>query len=143
MNQSGPDLLVHSDAHTALQTEAIMPEQSSMHAYLNRTKQRIDEMDATLASLETKAKEAKAESKVKSDQLIADLKKRRDEFQATAKKQAEAGAAAWQGAKSQLQSQWKGFEEQVKTFFDGLAKQVEQHQATFRDVAAARPGAMR
>ena len=31
-----------------------MAEQSSMHAYLNWTKQRIDEMDATLASLEAR-----------------------------------------------------------------------------------------
>ena len=31
--------------------EAIMAEQSSMHSYLEWTKQRIDEMDAVLASL--------------------------------------------------------------------------------------------
>ena len=56
-----------------------MAEQSSMHAYLNWTKQRIDEMDAALASLEAKASQVKAGSKEKGDQLIADLKKRRDE----------------------------------------------------------------
>jgi hypothetical protein len=66
--------------------EAMM--QSSMHFYLNWTKERIDEMDATLASLEAKASQVQADSKAKADQLIADLKKRRDEFQATAKKQA-------------------------------------------------------
>ena len=38
-----------------------MVEQSSMHAYLNWTKQRIDEMDATLASLEAKAGQMKAD----------------------------------------------------------------------------------
>ena len=32
-----------------------MPEHSSMHFYLNWTKERLDEMDATLASLEAKA----------------------------------------------------------------------------------------
>jgi hypothetical protein len=68
--------------------EAMMPEQSSAHFYLNWTKERIDEMDATLASLEAKASQVHADSKAKADQLIADLKKRRDEFQATAKKQA-------------------------------------------------------
>ena len=51
-----------------------MPEQSSMHYYLNWAKERIDEMDAALASLEVKANQAKADSKVKGDQLIADLK---------------------------------------------------------------------
>ena len=38
-----------------------MPEQSSMHFYLNWAKERIDEMDAALASLEVKASHAKAE----------------------------------------------------------------------------------
>ena len=114
-----------------------MPEQSSMHSYLNWTKQRIDEMDAVLASLEAKASEVKADSKVKADQLIADLKKRRDEFQAKAKTQAQAGEAALQAAQTQLEAQWHGFETQVKTYFDTVSEQIEQHQATFRDVAAA------
>jgi len=68
-----------------------MPAESSMHFYLNWAKERIDEMDATLASLEAKVSQVKAESKAKADQLIADLKKRRDEFRAKAKAQAEAG----------------------------------------------------
>jgi hypothetical protein len=120
-----------------------MPEQSRMHFYLNWTKERIDEMDATLASFEAKASEAKADSKMKVDQFVADLKKRRDEFQATAKQQVAEGEAAWQRIKTQLESQLHGFETQVKTYFDTLGKQVEQQQATFRDVAAAQVKAWR
>lgn len=114
-----------------------MAAQSSMHAYLNWTRQRIDEMDATLASLEAKAGEVTAESKIKADQLLADMKKRRDEFQAKARAQAEAGEAAMQAGKAQLESQWQGFEAQVGTYFDTLGKQIRQQQATFRDVALA------
>jgi hypothetical protein len=121
----------------------MMSPQSSMHFYLNWTKERIDEMDAALASLEVKAGQVQADSKVKADQFIADLKKRRDEFQATAKKQAAEGEAAWQRTKTQLESQWHGFEAEVKTYFDTLGKQVEQQQATFRDVAAAQVKAWR
>jgi len=76
-----------------------MTEQSSMHLYLNWTKERIDEMDAALASLEVKASQAKADSKEKADEIIADMKKRRDEFQALLKTQAESGEAAWARAK--------------------------------------------
>ena len=68
-----------------LETEAVMPEHSSVYFYLNWAKERIDEMDATLASLEAKAGQVRADSKAKADQLLADLKKRRDEFEATAK----------------------------------------------------------
>ena len=120
-----------------------MSEHSSMHIYLNWTKQRLDEMDAALASLEAKASQQKTDTKAKSDQLIADLKKRRDEFQAKAKAQAEAGEAVWQAAKTQLESQWNGFEAQVKTYFETVGKQVEQQQTTFRDMAVAQVKAWR
>lgn len=120
-----------------------MAQQSSMHAYLNWAKERIDEMDAALASLEAKAGQAQAESKVKADQLVAELKKQRDEFQANVKKQTEASEAAWESNKAQLESQWKVFEAQVKTYVDTIAKQIPQQQAIFRDVAAAQVKAWR
>jgi hypothetical protein len=120
-----------------------MSEHSSMHVYMNWAKERLDEMDATLASLEAKASRQKADAKAKADQLIADLKKRRNEFQAKAKAQAEAGEAAWQGAKTQLESQWHGFEAQVKTYFETVGEQIEQQQAAFRDIAAAQGKAWR
>jgi hypothetical protein len=88
----------------------VMSEQSSMHFYLSWAKERIDEMDAALASFEVKATEAKAESRVKADEIVADLKKRRDEFQARLKTQAEAGEAAWARAKADLEKHWTGFE---------------------------------
>ncbi|MCA1452394.1 hypothetical protein I6F35_04065 [Bradyrhizobium sp. BRP22] len=114
-----------------------MPEQSSMHVYLNWTKQRIDEMDAMLASLEAKAGQAKA------DQLIAEMKKQRDDFQSKAKVQAQAGEAALQASKEQLEAQWQGFETKVKAYFDTISKQVEQQQATFGDAVAAQLKAWR
>lgn len=120
-----------------------MAEQSSMHAYLNWTKQRIDEMDATLASLEAKAGQVKTESKTKAEQTIAELQKRRDEFQAKAKAQAQAGEAVLQANKTQLEAQWRGFEAQVKTYFNTVGKQIEQQQATFREVAAVQAKAWR
>src|SRR6516225_6288580 len=101
--------------YMGLKMEAMMPEQSSVHFYLNWAKERIDEMDATLASLEAKAGQVQADSKIKASELIADLQKRRDQFQADMKKQAEAGEAAWQSAKPQLESRWGEFEAQVKT----------------------------
>jgi hypothetical protein len=110
--------------------ETIMPEQSSIHSYLSWTKERIDEMDATLASLEARAGRVKSDSQAKADQVIADLKKRRDEFQAKVKAQVA-------GDQTQLQSQWHGFEAKVKTYFETVDKQIDQQQATFRDVAAA------
>jgi len=120
-----------------------MSEQSSMHFYLNWAKERIDEMDAALASLDVKADHAKAETKVKVDQLLVDLKKRRDEFQTLLKAQAEAGEVAWARAKVDLEKQWTGFEALVKTYFESVGKELEQQQATFKDIAAVQAKAWR
>jgi hypothetical protein len=114
-----------------------MTQHSSMHMHLNWAKERIDEMDATLASLEAKVGRIQVESKVKTDQLIAELGKRRDEFQATVKEQAKAGEAAWERTKPELESRWNEFEAQVKNYIESLGKQVQQQQATFQEVAAA------
>ena len=114
-----------------------MPEQSSMHFYLNWAKERIDEMDAALASFETKMSKLQGESKVKANEVIADLKKRRDEFQAVLKKQNEMSGAAWERAKAQLEADWNAFQVQVKSYIDTIGKQIEQQQATFHEMAAA------
>jgi hypothetical protein len=120
-----------------------MSEQGSMHFYLNWAKERIDEMDAALASFEIKAGEAKADSKVKANQIVAELKKRRDEFQVQLKTQTEAGEAAWARAKTELENQWNGFEAQMKIYFESAGKEMEQQQATFKDIAAAQTKAWR
>ena len=120
-----------------------MPEHSSIHSYLNWTKERLDEMDATLASLEGKASQVKADSKAQADKMIGELKRRRDEFEAKVKAQMQAGETALQAMKPQLESQWQAFEAQVRTYFETVGKQIELQQATFRDVAAAQVKAWR
>ena len=121
----------------ALDMEVIMPTQSSMHFYLNWAKERIDEMDAILASLEAKANQVQAESRAKASQLIADLHKKRDEFQAIIKKQTDASEADWLNAKSQLENTWTGFETEVKKYLETFGKQLQHQHATFKDAAAA------
>jgi len=118
-----------------------MPAQSRMHFYFNWAKERMDEMDAVLASLEAKAGEVQAESRSKADLLIADLHKKRDEFQEVAKKQADAGEAAWLRTKSQLEGTWNGFEIEVKKYVETFGKQVQQ--TTFQNAAAAQLKAWR
>ena len=120
-----------------------MATQSSIHFYLNWAKERMDEMDATLASLETKVSEVQADARVKADQTLADLRKKRDDFRDTIKKQAEANEAAWIRAKAQLEAEWSAFETEVKKYVDSFGKKVEQQQATFKLQAAAQLKAWR
>ena len=114
-----------------------MPTQSSIHFYLNWAKDRIDEMDATLASLSSKSARCKRMPEVKADQTLTDLRKKRDDFRDTIKKQSETNEAAWDGAKAQLKSEWSAFEAEVNKYVESFGKQVGQQQAIFKLQAAA------
>ena len=120
-----------------------MPTHSSIHFYLNWAKERLDEMDATLASLETKVSEVQADARVKANQVLADLRTKRDDFRSTVKKQAEANEVAWIKAKAQLETEWSAFETEVRKYVDTFDKKTEQQQATFKLQAAAQLKAWR
>ena len=120
-----------------------MPVQSTMHFYLNWAKERLDEMDATLAVLEAKTAEVRAETRVRADQLMAELRKKRDEFQSTLKKQAEAGEAAWERIKVQLEGEWKTFEAELKKYLEAVGQEIGQQQAVFKAQLAAQMKAWR
>src|SRR5262249_7447639 len=97
--------------------EVQMPDLSSMHPYLDWTKQRIDEMDAALASLEAKVPDVIGELRGKAEECLAMLKKQRNEFQAQATVQAEVGEAALRALKAQLETQWEKFEADLNAYF--------------------------
>ena len=114
-----------------------MSKHSAVHFYLSWTKERIDEMDATLASFEAKTSEVQADARVKAIQVLADMRKKRDEFRDTLKKHADANEAAWIKEKARLQSEWNAFEAEAKKYIESFGKQIEQQQATFKRQAAA------
>ena len=120
-----------------------MPTQSSAHFFFNWAKERIDEMDAIVASLESKAAEMQAESRVKTGQFIADLRKKRNEFEGAVKKQAESSEAAREATKTRLETEWKGFESEMKKYLEGLGKDVKQQQVVFQSQVTAQMQAWR
>ncbi len=75
-----------------------MPAQSSVHFYLHWAKERLDEMDATLAVLDGQIAKMQADARTKAQQFVAKLRAKRDEFDSALKKQAQAGEAAWESA---------------------------------------------
>jgi hypothetical protein len=120
-----------------------MPAQSSIHFYVNWAKERLDEMEAVLTSLEGKAGEVQADARDKASKALADLRRSRDAFREAIKKQAEANETAWTNAQAKLEPEWKSFEAEVKKYFESFSKQVEQQQATFKLQAAAQLKAWR
>ena len=110
---------------------------SSAHFFLSWAKERIDEMDATLTSLESKSAQMQAETRAKADQFITEMKKKRDEFEGTVKKQAEAGEAAWDSGKVRLETEWKAFQAETAKYLETFGKGIEQQQAVFQSQVTA------
>jgi hypothetical protein len=113
-----------------------MSEQSRFHVHITWAKERLDEMEAALALLETQAHAAQAAARAKTDQLIADLRKRRGEFRQAMHARQQADEATWQRDKAQLETQWAGFAAEVNKYLEAIGKEVAVRQAMFRDLAA-------
>ena len=120
-----------------------MATQSNIHFYVNWAKERLDEMEAVLASLEGKVGEVQADARDRADKAITGLRDIRDIFRDTVRKQAEANEAAWTTAKAQLEPEWNAFEADVRKYVESFGKQVEQQQATFKVQAEAQLKAWR
>jgi hypothetical protein len=116
---------------------------SNTHFYMNWAKERLDEMDAILTSLESKAGVVQADALDIANNALADLRKSRDGFRETVKKQAEASEAAWISAKAKLEDEWNLFEAGVRKYVESFGKQIEHQQATFALQAAAQLKAWR
>jgi hypothetical protein len=120
-----------------------MTTQSNTHFFVNWAKGRLDEMDATLTSLEGKVGGVQADARDKANKVLADLRKKRDDFRDSVKKQSEANEAAWISAKTKLESEWNVFEAEVKKYVESFGNQIEQQQATFKLQSAAQLKAWR
>ena len=120
-----------------------MPMQSNIHFYVNWAKERLDEMDATLASLEGKVAEVQADARDGADKVLAAMRKKREEFGDIVKQQSKANEAAWIDAQERLESKWNSFEAEARKYVESFVKQVEQQQATFKLQAAAQLNAWR
>jgi len=120
-----------------------MPAPGSMQFFLNWAKERTDEMDATLASLENRAGEAQARAQSEARQFVANLRSKRDAFRDAVEKQALAGEAEWERAKAQLEADWTAFENQASKYFEKFGEQMWQQQPAFQSLANAQIKAWR
>jgi hypothetical protein len=121
-----------------------MSEQSSMHAYLNWTKERMDEMDATLASLEAKSALAKANAKDSADRLMeshweefetqlegyfSTVGKQIEQQQATFQEVAAAQRKAWHEAADRLHTEAAKVAAARRADIDAAVKQMKASAA--------------
>src|SRR5215468_195136 len=114
-----------------------METHSSVHVYLDWVKGRLDEIDATLASLEGSAAKLSGDARAKADRAVADMRQARDTFGKLMKEQAEAGQETLAQSKEALDKQWALFERSYQAYVDAAGKQVDVQRAAFEARAAA------
>ena len=120
-----------------------MSGQDNIHFFVNWAKERLDEMDATLTSLEGKAAEVQADAQDKAGKVLAELRRNRVDFRDVIQKQAGASETAWSGAKAKLETEWNAFEAEVRKYVESYGKPFELQQTTFKLQAAAQLKAWR
>lgn len=120
-----------------------MATQSNIHFFTNWAKERLDEMDAVVTSLEGKLGEVRSDARDKADKVLADLRKQRAGFQDTIRKQSEFNEAAWLLAKAKLELDWKAFEAELEKYVESFGTKAEHQRATFKVQADAQLKAWR
>jgi hypothetical protein len=114
-----------------------MTTESSMHSYVDWTKERLDEIDANLASFESSAAKLQTDARTKAEPAIAHMRAARDAFREAMKQQSQATEAALAISKKELETKWTAFEADVQTYLDVTDKHVNDQQAAFMARAAA------
>ena len=114
-----------------------METHSSVHVYLDWAKGRLDEIDATLASLESSAAKLYGDARAKADRAVADMRQARDACGKLMKEQAQAGQETLGRSKEALDKQWALFERSYQAYVDAAGKQVDVQRAAFEARAAA------
>ena len=111
--------------------ESEVAARGSVHASIDWAKQRLEEMDATLASLEKKLGDLKAENRAKAERAIAEMREQRDALKQIVQAKRNASEAEWQQAKATIKSRWTAFEAAVQKWVDATGERVAEQKDIF------------
>ena len=111
----------------------------SERCLLNWAKERTEEMDATLASLEGRLRQLKATVRADPTRFVAQLRAQRDAFRAAVAKQTQVDKAESTRAAKELEAQWTAFENDVDLYFEHFGKQIERSNSSRRPSGCSPP----
>ena len=114
-----------------------MTTETYTHQFANWAKERLNEIDATLASIETRASTLQADAKKQTEKAVSEIRAQRQVFQEAIHKQNDESEAGWAKAKSGLEANWTSFEGSVQKYLGELRQNGEQLGVTFKARAEA------
>jgi hypothetical protein len=94
-------------------TQSNMTPSSNAHGYVTWAKERLDEMDANLAVLESNAGKLQGDARARAESALAEMRAKRDAFQAILEKEGKTGQAAQAHTKTALEAGWSAFQASV------------------------------
>lgn len=100
------------------QTRSADAARSTVHGSIDRAKERLDEMDATLALLEGKLAAFKSENRAAAERVIAEMREQREALKRVIDAKRLATEAEWQQTKATVESRWTAFEAAVQKWAD-------------------------
>ena len=107
------------------------------HLFSNWAKERLDEIEATLAALQSRVDFLQAETKTQAEKTIAEIRAQQQVFQEMLKKQTAEGTANWTTLMRGLESNWASFESLVQKYMNVTLKDAHHVQETFAARAEA------
>ncbi|MGO9483562.1 MAG: hypothetical protein ACLPX9_03110, partial [Rhodomicrobium sp.] len=93
-----------------------MTSETHAHHFSSWAKERLDEMDATLTSIETSLGALHADAKKAAEKAVSEIRAQREVFQEAVRKQQHEGEAAWAKAKTAMDANWTSFETIVQKY---------------------------
>jgi hypothetical protein len=114
-----------------------MTSETHTHHFSSWAKERIDEMDAALTSIEACLDALHADARKQAEKAVSEIRAQRDIFQGTLRKGQSEGDAAWTKAKADLHANWTSFESIVQKYMSEARQNTDQQQATFKARAEA------
>jgi hypothetical protein len=114
-----------------------MTSETDTHLFSNWAKERLNEIDATLAALQSRVDSLQADTKTQAEKTIAEIRAQQQVFQEMLKKQTAEGTANWTNLMQGLEANWASFESLVQKYMNGTLKDAHHLQETFAARAEA------
>jgi hypothetical protein len=129
--------LVHAQVAGTPQAGTAEAARSGVHGSVAWAKQRLDEMDATLALLEKKVDAFKSDSRATAERAIADMREQREALKQVIDARREASEAEWQQTKATVESRWNAFDAAVQNWVDATRQDIAIQNEIFAARAEA------
>jgi hypothetical protein len=113
------------------QTGSVDAARNGTHGSIAWARERLDEMDATLALLEKKLSDFKSENRAAAERAIADMREQRQVLKQVVDAKRQASEAEWQQTKETVESRWTAFEAAVQKWADATRQDIADQNELF------------